>query len=262
MIHSEYPMQGKKVLVPRGKQQAKSLSQLIEKEGGIPVEIPLIAFRHVSLDPELRAVLKNLTDYEWIIFTSKVAVETFLAFMEEEQITTLPKIAVIGKKTEQVLRKKQLTPVFLPSEFVAETFVTEFLRVVKKGTKILLPKGNLARDYIAESLRMSGVIVDEAVIYENYFPDDSRDKLKKMIEKDELDLLLFTSSSTVDHFMEVIREHHLESHLKACLIGCIGPVTEKTIKSYGLDVHASPKVYTVEEMINSMVACLEDKNRR
>lgn len=262
MINLEQPLGNKKVLVPRGKKQAKSFSQLIAKEGGIPVEIPLIAFRQVTVDENLRKVLKHLQDYEWIIFTSKVAVETFLALMEAEHMNTLPKIAVIGNKTKQVLEEKKLTAAFLPDEFVAETFVAEFREYVKNGTKILIPKGNLARDYIAASLRMGGAVVDEVVIYENYFPAESRDRLEKMIEKDELDILLFTSSSTVDHFMEVVRAHHLESHLNSCLIGCIGPVTEKTIKSYGLDVHASPKVYTVEEMIKSMVAYLEGKNRR
>lgn len=262
MIKSASPLHDKKVLVPRGKKQAKSFSQLIEKEGGIPVEIPLIAFRPVTMDQKLQAVLNQLQNYDWIIFTSKVTVETFLALMEAEQITAMPKIAVIGKKTEQVVREKNLTAAFLPSVYVAETFVAEFHTYVQRGMKILIPKGNLARDYIASSLRDYGAIVDEVIIYENYFPEESRNRLTTAMVNDELDILLFTSSSTVDHFMEVIKVNHLESHLSHCLIGCIGPATEKTIKSYGLAVHASPKVYTVEEMITSMNEYINGNNRR
>jgi len=262
MIQSISPLQGKKVLVPRGKKQAKAFSRLIEKEGGIPVEIPLIAFRPVTMDEKLESLLKHLQDYDWVIFTSKTAVEAFLTLMKEEVVTSLPKIAAIGKKTEQVLRENGLTAAFLPSEYVAETFVDEFLTYVKSGMKILIPKGNLARDYIASSLRNGGAVVDEAIIYENYFPDESRMKLAEAMEKDELDILLFTSSSTVDHFMEVIHDYHLESHLPNCLIGCIGPVTEKTLKSYGLAVHASPKVYTVEDMVNSIKAFMSENIRR
>jgi uroporphyrinogen-III synthase len=80
-----------------------------------------------------------------------------------------------------------------------------------------------------------------------------------MIAKDQLDILMFTSPSTVDHLMSVVEEFQLKKHLETCLIGCIGPVTENKLKSYGLTVHASPKVYTVEEMINSMNSYIEEK---
>lgn len=251
------PMKDKKVLVPRGKKEAKSFSRLLESFGGIPVEIPLIAFKPVEKVPALTNLLDTLDTYNWIIFTSKVTVETLCALLGPDQLSRLPKIAVIGKKTEEALEAKGLSAEFLPSKFVAETFIEEFLPTIQKGIKVFLPKGNLARDYIAEALRQAGAIVAEAIIYETYLPEESRKKLAEMIAGNQLDILLFTSSSTVDHFMKVIREYHLENRLEACLIGCIGPVTEEKLKSYGLTVHASPKVYTVEEMIYSMIRYLE-----
>jgi uroporphyrinogen-III synthase len=92
------------------------------------------------------------------------------------------------------------------------------------------------------------------VIYETYMPDESRVRLAAMLAENQLDILTFTSPSTVDHFMDVVKEYRLDDRLKNCLIGCIGPVTEKKLLAYGLTVHASPKVYTVKEMINSMIA--------
>ncbi len=255
---SSMPLQDKKVLVPRGAKEAKSFSDLLAKYGGIPVEIPLIAFRPVSLKPMLREKLERLNTYDWIIFTSKVTVETFLSFFEKKPIHSFPKIAVIGKKTEEALRKNGLPAAFVPNTYVAEAFAREFLPHVSQGMKVLIPKGNLAREYIAESLRTHGAVVEEAVVYENYLPEESREKLKKMVINKQLDILMFTSPSTVDHFMEVIAENNLEAKIKDCLIGCIGPVTEKKLKSYGLPIHASPKVYTVEEMIKSMNAYIEE----
>jgi uroporphyrinogen-III synthase len=252
MIHSSLPLSNKKILVPRGANQAKSFSQLLKRYGGIPVEIPLIAFRPKAISEELNEYLTVLHTYDWVIFTSNVTVETFLTFVKKEQLGSNPKIAVIGKRTEKVLEKKGLKVEFSPTEYVAEAFVEEFLPLVRSGTKVLIPKGNLARDYIAESLRKNDAIVDEAVVYETYMPDESRSKLAYTMENEGLDILLFTSPSTVDHFMDVIMELGLESRLTDCLIGCIGPSTEKKVKSYKLTVHASPKVYTVEEMIKSM----------
>jgi uroporphyrinogen-III synthase len=253
------PLHGKRVLVPRGAKEAKSFSSLLVKYGGIPVEIPLIAFRPVELSQQLRSVLDRLNTYNWIIFTSKVTVETFFSFFEKEEIHVFPKIAVIGKKTEEALREKGLRAEFVPNTYVAEAFTAEFLPRVSPGMRVLIPKGNLARDYIAESLRNYGAVVDEAVVYENYMPEESEEKLKAMVAEKQLDILMFTSPSTVDHFMGVIKDNNLDPEIKDCLIGCIGPVTEKKLKSYGLPIHASPQVYTVEEMIKSMNAYLKER---
>ncbi|OIK16950.1 uroporphyrinogen-III synthase [Bacillus sp. MUM 116] len=249
------PLLNKKVLVPRGENQAKSFSQLVKTYGGIPVEIPLIAFRPIEGNQRLQDSLKALDTYDWIIFTSNVTVETFFSVHEDRK--SLPKIAVIGKKTAEGLAERGLEAEFVPSAFVAESFVEEFLPLVRPGVKILIPKGSLARDYIAASLSDAGAIVDEVVIYETYMPESSRDRLAKMFSEKMLDILLFTSPSTVDHFMGVVNDFGFSKKISEYLIGCIGPVTEKKLLSYGLKVHISPKEYTVEDMIKSTITYLE-----
>ncbi|CAH2716284.1 hypothetical protein BACCIP111895_03468 [Neobacillus rhizosphaerae] len=251
------PLLDKKVLVPRGKDQAKTFSQLVERYGGIPVEIPLIAFRPIERNERLHDSLKVLNTYDWIIFTSNVTVETFFSFFERVG-PDFPKIAVIGKKTDEVLREKGLRAEFVPSAYVAEAFVEEFLPYINKGSRVLLPKGNLAREYIATALTEVGAEVDEVVIYETYMPEESRVKLAGMLSDNQLDILTFTSPSTVDHFMDVVKECGLEEQLKGCVIGCIGPVTEKKLIAYGLTVHASPVEYTVKEMIKCTIAYLDN----
>ena len=248
------PLLEKRVLVPRGENQAKPFSQLVENYGGIPVEIPLIAFRPIESNQCLQACLKDLDTYDWIIFTSNVTVETFFSFLPNRR---LPKIAVIGKKTAEGLDAKGLTAEFVPTAFVAETFVEEFLPIVHPGLRVLIPKGNLARDYIAASLRNAGAIVDEVVIYETFMPKENRMKLASMLAEKQLDILLFTSPSTVDNFMSVVNDFELREKLTGCLIGCIGPVTEQKLLSYGLPVHVSPEEYTVKEMIKSTIAYIE-----
>lgn len=256
MIESA-PLLGKRVLIPRGKDQAKSFSQLIEMYGGIPIEIPLLAFRPVLNSLRLKACLDALAAYDWIIFTSNVTVETFFSFFKLEEKDRLPKIAVIGKKTAEVLTNKGLHPEFVPTIYVAEAFVDEFSPYIHPGTRVLIPKGNLAREQIASSLSNLGASVDEVVIYETYMPNESRGKLGRMMMEKQLDILMFTSPSTVDNFMEVVQEYRLEGKVRDCIISCIGPVTEKKLREYGLPVHASPEEYTVKEMIKSTIAFYE-----
>jgi len=255
-VSKSHALLEKTVLVPRGKDQAKSFSQLVERYGGIPVEIPLLAFRPIEKNHRLEDCLEALNTYDWIIFTSNVTVETFFSFYDRDA-DELPKTAVIGKKTAEVLQERGIHPAFVPSAYVAEVFVEEFLPLVDAHTKVLLPKGNLAREYIATSLMEAGAQVDEVVIYETYLPEESRMKLAEMLAKNELNILLFTSPSTVDHLMEVVKAFGLEEQLKKCIIGCIGPVSEKKLLEYGLTVHASPDQYTVKDMIECMIAYLE-----
>ncbi|MBS4215457.1 uroporphyrinogen-III synthase [Neobacillus rhizophilus] len=253
------PLLNKKVLVPRGEGQAKSFSELVERYGGIPIEIPLIAFRPIEKNQRLQESLMVLDTYDWIIFTSSVTVETFFSFVDRVG-EGFPRVAVIGKKTEKVLRERGIRVDFVPSVYVAEEFVAEFLPYVKPGIRVLLPKGNLAREYIATGLRKAGAVVDELIIYENYMPEESREKLAKMLSERELEILTFTSPSTVDHLMDVVGEYGLTDHLNECIIACIGPVTEKRLLEYGLPIHASPEEYTVDEMVKSVIDFLEKIN--
>ena len=257
MIQS-LPLLDKTVLVPRGENQAKSFSQLVERYGGIPIEIPLLSFRPIEKNQCLNDALLALNTYDWIIFTSNVTVETFFSFLKKEGIgEAFPKIAVIGKKTGEVLTEMGLTPQFVPSAYVAEAFVEEFIPLIDMGARVLVPKGNLAREYIARALTEAGAHVDEVVIYETYMPAESRVKLAGMLADQQLDILTFTSPSTVDHLMAVVKEYGLNEQLRNCIIGCIGPITEKKLRAYGLTVHASPEEYTVKEMINSTIAYLD-----
>jgi uroporphyrinogen-III synthase len=253
------PLLGKRILVPRGKKEAKAFSALVEKYGGVPMEIPLLSFRPVVPSEKMIEILHNINTYDWLIFTSNVTVETFLA-TANDGFDQLPRIAVIGKRTEEVLINRGYKVDFVPDEYVAEGFVREFSPLVQKDMKVLIPKGNLARDYIAESLTAAGALVDELVVYETYVPEESKSQLKDAISEKQIDIFTFTSPSTVDHFMEVINENGLHQFLDDCLISCIGPITKERIESVGLRVHVIPETYTVEDMLKKMIIYLEQAN--
>ena len=95
----------KNVLIPRGKRQANKFSSLVEEFDGVPIEVPLLDFRPVKKYDELAKKLKKLHTYDWVIFTSQIAVETFFSFGPFDN-KTFPKIAAIGTKTAEWLKEK------------------------------------------------------------------------------------------------------------------------------------------------------------
>jgi uroporphyrinogen-III synthase len=254
------PLQNKQVMIPRGEKQSKSFSQLVKKLGGNPVAVPLIAFRPVAASEELAAALRRLDTYDWIIFTSNVTVETFFSYYKKRH--PFPKVAVIGSKTREVLEGFGIQADFMPDEYVAEGFVREFAPFVRKGMTVLIPKGNLAREYISSSLRKQGAVVDELIIYETYMPKESATKLAELLNSRMLDILAFTSPSTIDHFMDTVRTHGLESRIENSIVACIGPVSRQRAEQHGLKVHACPSKYTVEDMMESIIQYIHSQEER
>src|SRR5690606_12729365 len=164
------------------------------------------------------------------------------------------RVAAIGEKTAKALEEKGIHVQFIPTEYVAEGFVKEFLPMVGSGEKVLIPKGNLARDVIASSLREKGVIADEITIYETYFPGESRKELLETLKSQRLDILCFTSPSTVDHFMSVVDEYGLRENIRDCVIACIGPIARQRAEKHGLKVNVMPDVYTVPKLIDAVIS--------
>lgn len=246
------PLKNKRVLVPREKKQAKVFSELVKRWGGEPVEIPLLAFQPVEMTSEIETVIHHLSTYDWVIFTSNVTVETFLSYPGVLN-SDFKGIAAIGEKTAQTLSEKGLKVDFVPKEYVAEAFVSQFTSRISKGTRVLIPKGNLARQVIADRLKEKGAIVDEIIVYETYFPTESKNILAQKIVEHGLDIIPFTSPSTVDHFMDVVQENSLRGELSTLVFACIGPVAKKRAESYDLPIHIVPSVYTVEEMLKEIV---------
>lgn len=244
-------LNGKRVLVPRGEKNAKSFSTIVENYGGIPIEVPLLGFRPVLKREHLKPLFENLHTYDWIIFTSDVTVETFFSILGEHT-TSLPKIAAIGEKTKTTLTQRNVSVDFVPKEYVAEGFSVEFSSVIQKDEKILIPKGNLARDYIAQYFEKKGHVVDEVVMYETFFPEKSKEKLIELLKTKSVDVLPFTSPSTIDHFMGVVQECNFYEQVKDCIIAAIGPVSKKRCEALGMKVDVMPKIYTSEEMLKAV----------
>lgn len=247
------PLKGKKVFIPRSGKQGEELSERIVQLGGEPYSIPLIEFRE-SKDPHGLQFLHNINQYDWVIFTSQNGVKFFFRQLCKHNIalSSHTKIAAVGVKTKEALQRKQIQVSFVPTLFSADDFAKEFDDRSLRPKKVLIPKGNLARDIIAQSLLSRGWTVDEWIIYDTIFPLESKQKLASLLEYVLLDYALFTSPSTVHHFMELAKEPKLHKKVKSIKFISIGPVTKKAIEEYGWKVSGSPDKYTVDDMLDCL----------
>lgn len=247
------PLQGKKILVTRGKDQALSFSEKIRASGGVPIEIPLIAFQTPQNQEPVQSALLQLATFDWVVLTSQNGVEFFFEAAEELHISNFPKIAAVGKKTEKAVRAKGQDVALVPGDFVAEGLLAELLPLIKKGDRILIPRGNLARPVIKEGLQSAGALVCDIIVYETVINEKGRAELKSLLMSRQLDAVTFTSSSTVKNFLALTKGMNLKDVLKDVIVACIGTITEKTARQAGLPVTVCPKEFTVDAMLEEII---------
>ncbi|EOO17299.1 uroporphyrinogen-III synthase [Bacillus cereus] len=237
---------GKTVLITRAQHQAKQMSVAVKERSGIPLEIPLLRMEGTSYR-QIQHIAGQLHSYDWVIFTSKNGVAFFLDSLRKKLPGPI-KIAAVGVKTKLELEKRGYQVHFVPTSFVAETFAEEFLKELSGNERILFPKGNLARDVIPVKLREFGVFLDELIVYGTKVNVEKKQELITALKLGEVNIITFTSPSTVDSFVRLLEGTNWREWTKKCTIACIGPITEKEANLYFPHVIV-PKEYTVEALL-------------
>lgn len=244
------PLTGKTILIVRQERQAKGMIDRIQSLGGKAIAVPLLDFALPEDQKELRKKIAAASGYDWLILTSQNAADFFFRLSGETD--TLPPIAVIGSKTKEALAKYGAEPDFVPEKYVAESFAAEFRHIIKPGDRVLLPKGNRARNVIAAEIRAAGAECDEVIVYETFCPEESGPALADVLRNRQPDAVAFTSSSTVEFFMDIVNKYGLAGCLQEMTIAAIGPVARKTAETHGLTVHVCPDTYTAGSMIDAL----------
>jgi uroporphyrinogen-III synthase len=243
------PLADKRIVVTRPAGQAAPFIGKIEKAGGTAYAVPLLAFRPAE-DKMDEAVLSSLHTYDWIILTSKNGVDFFMQKVGDRVNEVKAKWAAIGAKTAEVMESYGLSVSYMPKHFSADYVVDEMNKGLFLPEKVLIPKGNLARSVIADTIRQLGKQADDWIVYETYFPKEEQENLLKLIGTGKMDMYTFTSPSAVRHFIQVLKE--VEEPLPKAHYAVIGPVTEKEAKCFGIPISVSPADFTVDALVKEI----------
>ncbi|MFC4320974.1 uroporphyrinogen-III synthase [Litchfieldia salsa] len=247
------PLLGKRILVTRAKEQAKDFSDKIKQYGGTPLEVPLISFKLSSNQDEIKEKISKLDTYDWLIFTSKNGVDFFFHALTNHP-SKLPKIAVVGTKTNDALIQKGYQADLLPSDFIGEGLTETLKPLMRNGDRFLLARGNLSRSHIPNELRKFGGIVDDLVIYDNDENVSEKDRLQEFLSQQQIDVITFTSPSTVRNFVKLVDGLPWREWLRRIDIVCIGPVTKEALQQFEIDVHVCPSEYTTDSMLTELIS--------
>jgi uroporphyrinogen III methyltransferase/synthase len=253
------PLFGKRIVVTRAREQASDFVNLLSELGAECVEFPTIEVIPPPSWKELDRAIQNLETYQWLVFTSVNGVKYFFDRLEHagRDARTLKgiKLAAIGPKTADAIRSKGVIPDLLPQEYRAEAVVEAFGKQGVKGLRVLLPRAADAREVLPQELEMMGATVEVVEAYRTVMPQGRKDEIRAMLQKGDIHMVTFTSSSTVSNFMDMFQEEkdQLLKWMNTVTVACIGPVTAKTAEERGLSVQVTPKDYTIEALTQAIV---------
>ncbi|MCA9914295.1 MAG: uroporphyrinogen-III synthase, partial [Anaerolineae bacterium] len=228
----------------------------IRAAGAIAVAYPCIAIQPPQDTSELDAALQSLAadEYDWLVVTSANTISSIQQRIEKLSLslqTAAFKIAAVGESTARAAQSSLNRIVDLvPEEYIAEALASALL---KRGAKnILLPESAIARATLANLLRAGGTSVTTITAYETVCADDSS-PLLPALDAGKVDVITFTSSSTVTCFLERMHKENEEADAPALLqdvcIACIGSKTSTTAEELGFENIIVPSTFTLEGMM-------------
>jgi len=248
----------RRILVTRPRAQADDFAERLHAAGFEPIFFPVIEIQPIENNVALDCALSKIDCYEWIIFTSVNAVEVVFSL---SPLRSSPSgrgdwgegvlVAAIGPKTAEALRKHNIEPDFVPEEYVAEAILPGLGDLV--GKWVLLPRAEIARKALPEGILQAGGVAHEIAVYKTIPTQPDPEGLTALHEG--VDVVTFTSPSTVQNFVAIVNQNGLDSlNLpNNPLFACIGPITEQAAREEGITNLIVAEEYTTDGLINAIV---------
>ncbi|MCL2550693.1 MAG: bifunctional uroporphyrinogen-III C-methyltransferase/uroporphyrinogen-III synthase [Actinomycetia bacterium] len=253
------PLFGWRVLVPRTKEQAASLSDQLRSYGAVPHEVPTIAVEPPRTPQQMERAVKGLVTgrYEWIAFTSMNAVKAVREKFEEYGLDARAfagiKVAAVGEQTAQALVEFGVKPDLVPSGEQSAAGLLEdwppYDPVFDPIDRVFLPRADIATETLVAGLVELGWEVDDVTAYRTVRASPPPADTREAIKGGGFDAVLFTSSSTVRNLVGIAGKPH-----NVTVIACIGPATAKTAEEHGLRVD----VMAPEPSVHALAQALAD----
>ncbi|MBW1677261.1 MAG: uroporphyrinogen-III C-methyltransferase [Deltaproteobacteria bacterium] len=251
------PLFRKTVVVTRTREQASELVARLSDLGAECLECPAISVVPPEDWAPLDVAIDRLDTYDWLVLTSVNGVSFFFdrLYARGKDVRALKDVrtATIGPATAKRLRDFGLNSDIVPETYRAESIVEDFKNEAIKGKKVLLPRAKEARPVLPVELRKMGAVVDEIAAYQTEEARENVDVLIKRLEEGSIDLLTFTSSSTVRNFKALLPPERFGSLIEGVTVATIGPITADTARELGFKVDIMARDYTIDGLCEAII---------
>jgi uroporphyrinogen III methyltransferase/synthase len=251
------PLFGRRIVVTRAAVQAPLLSEKLRDLGADVIEMPATRIARLDLAP-LRNAINGIGEYQWLIFTSQNAVSIFweqlLGAGRDARALAGIRVAAIGPATAGALLEHGIVVDVVPERFVAESLLEKLSsRDDLAGSSVLYVTAEGARDLLPEGLGRVGARIERIEAYKSIPDGAESSKLARTIERGGVDLVTFTSASSVRGYVDAVGEE-LSRRVPAA---SIGPVTSQAVNDAGIELGIEATESTIDGLVNAIQRSLE-----
>lgn len=242
---------GKRILVTGSRHMVSEMEKALSPYGAETAAVSVIESRAVWTK-ELQDVLDIMKDYQWAVFTSSNGVDLFFDLMREKEIDLRCfmglKLAAIGRKTADALKRHGFFCDFVPSGFSGADLAREWIPALNKDDRVLILRARDGSPVLTEKLAEAGVDFADVPVYETWVDERRKEELNRVIR--QVDYVTVASGSAVRALCGMLED---KGNVKARIIS-IGPSTTKAAEQKGLSVYRTAAEYTAEGIAAAILA--------
>ncbi|HUP48299.1 MAG TPA: uroporphyrinogen-III C-methyltransferase [Thermoanaerobaculia bacterium] len=252
------PLFGRKVIVTRAREQASQLVQLLLDSGADVLQFPTIEIAPPESWESLDAVIGGR--YDLVVFTSVNGVRAYFDRLssrgKDARALAGVVIAAVGETTAAELRGRGVVPDLVPERFQSAALLP-MLDQEQRGVRTAVIRAAEGSGELIDELRGRGGEVDLGVAYRTVAVENDLDELRRLIAEEAIDVVTFTSGSTVEHFFGPLTPEERGRVFARAMIASIGPTTSEAIRRYGRAPDVEAPAASVQALHDAVVeACL------
>ncbi|WP_455234948.1 uroporphyrinogen-III synthase [Thiogranum longum] len=200
------PLEGVGVLVTRPAHQAETLCELIEQQGGKALRFPVLDIVDPIDTRPLMDIINRLERYDCAVFISANAVNRALTrILARREWPSTVKIAVIGKRSAAELEHFGLRADLCPrQEFNSEALLRLEQMHNVSGKRFVIFRGDGGREYLADTLRERGAIVDYVEAYRRVRPEPVMGDLLMRWRAGEVNIVVVNSNESLHNLFDML----------------------------------------------------------
>jgi uroporphyrinogen-III synthase len=233
------------VVITRAEQKGAVLKMDLERRGARVISVPTIRFAP-PVDPEpLERALDSIEDFNWLLFTSSMAVECFFKVARRREIPSSTwnrfRFGVVGATTASRLASSDVHGQEMVVAGTAIGLGNTLLGApgsvpLCSTDRCLFPHANIARTDLQDLLREEDIPFEAVVAYETIAeaPEKAGAFLQAVKRRDSIDAIAYASPSAFTNFLAMthpLGDQYIHDQ-KTPLIS-IGPTTTRAMLDAG-----------------------------
>ncbi|MDR3665928.1 MAG: uroporphyrinogen-III synthase [Ignavibacteriaceae bacterium] len=251
------PLKNKTIVITRAIETSKESAELFCRLGADVITFPTLDIVPPDSWNQFDEFILKKNKIDFIIFTSAHAVKMFSKRLEElhQSINYASiKVVAVGNKTSSVCEKYGIPINIIPKNFSSDGVISELLKFKLHKKVIFIPRSAIGREELPGGLEELGAVIKSIPVYNVAIPSaESLAPHLSNLKKSRPDLYIFTSPSTFENFVQILKINDPVQYFMGFLIAAIGPTTRTAIENRKLKVNIIPDEYTIEGLAKAVV---------